>query len=606
MPFDFSPYYMVLKSEKNNLQKQLEKKNKEIESLKSGDALLKKDRTIAALEGRLDRKDKQIRNLKEKVKASQRAKQMYADNLHKCHDNVEKHRLHIREIKKENTRKEHEAEYWRNSYDKEHELRIEESERRKELVEENEKLKKENNAYRHAILKMSAAGSADSTNSGKTTATDSYKSQKKAKDLKKSHGNSRNRSGRKPGAQLGHPGHKRKQPEKEPQEIVLCEKPEEVQKNPEDWKLTGRQKSRTGLGIRLEVINTRYISQEWVNRKTGKKVYAPFPEDISNEINYEPSTKAFAALLNNYCHVSVRKTSEFLYAISDGQLDLSAGFINSLSGKFSVLSSEEQAEIYKNLLQHPYMNADTTYTKVSGTTNYVHISSNPTSVLFQASKTKGHKAIEGTPVEVYEGTLVHDGEFVYWKYGKEHQACLVHEERYLRRSIDNEPFMKWNTRMLEFLQLTIHEYKKDGMPDEKKLEEISETYDQILEEGLKEYKERIKESGTLVWNEGMNTVKRQQKRKGSILYFLEHPGIPWHNNAAEAMARVIKRKTRTSDQFRSYRSMSNYCDFMSVLLTRKKQGGNVYRECLRIFEKEKENRELQIKKDPKFPTFSRA
>ena len=107
----------------------------------------------------------------------------------------------------------------------------------------------------------------------------------------------------------------------------------------------------------------------------------------------------------------------------------------------------------------PYLNADTTFTRVEDSTSYVHVSANANTVLFQARKNKGRKAVIDTPLEVYQGPVVHDSEAVYWNYGTAHQTCLVHELRYLRRSMENEPAMTWNKEMESFITRMIHDFK---------------------------------------------------------------------------------------------------------------------------------------------------
>ena len=59
----------------------------------------------------------------------------------------------------------------------------------------------------------------------------------------------------------------------------------------------------------------------------------------------------------------------------------------------------------------------------------------PRKVYFTRSK-KGHKGVEGTVVQDYEGILLQD------QYGSDHQECLVHVLRYLKARASQSNFAK--------------------------------------------------------------------------------------------------------------------------------------------------------------------
>lgn len=436
--------------------------------------------------------------------------------------------------------------------------------------------------YKELYFGLLFSSNADSTNSGKTTASDSEASKAKRKTTKSHNtGNGRTKSGKKAGAQPGHPGHSRPKSSASPFKIVDCQTPQEVLDHPDEWVKTGKVKEHSVLDIILQVIPVLYRSPQWKNTKTGKTIYASFPAEAVNEVNYGASVRAFAALLVNYCNVSIRKASDFLNELSDGVINLSAGFISSLKSQFAFNSKEELQDIFKELQLGPYLNVDTTFSKVGGSTSYVHICANDKNVLFQACRNKGKKAVEGTPLEVYQGPVIYDSEAIYWNYGKGHQTCLVHELRYLRRSIENEPNMTWNKDMENFLTKIIHSFKTEGEPDEETLEKWKKEFDEIIETGEKEYKAR----GKLIWKEGENTVKRLKRHKDAVFYFLNHPGIPFHNNHSEMLARQVKRKTKTCDHFQNNQGLSDYCDMASVLHTEKMHGRNLYTKATEVFKR---------------------
>lgn len=56
--------------------------------------------------------------------------------------------------------------------------------------------------------------------------------------------------------------------------------------------------------------------------------------------------KALAFLLNNYCNVSIDKTQELIQGITDDNIILSKGLINSLSRQFSDATVSDRKIIY--------------------------------------------------------------------------------------------------------------------------------------------------------------------------------------------------------------------------------------------------------------------
>ena len=107
-----------------------------------------------------------------------------------------------------------------------------------------------------------------------------------------------------------------------------------------------------------------------------------------------------------------------------------------------------------------------------------------------ARRKKGHEGVKGTPVEDYQGTLVHDHEKTFYNYGAQHQECLAHVLRYLKDSIDNEADRTWNKEMRALVQEMIH-YRnglpEEAPPDTEKVREYEERYRAILQKAKEEY-----------------------------------------------------------------------------------------------------------------------
>lgn len=251
--------------------------------------------------------------------------------------------------------------------------------------------------------------------------------------------------------------------------------------------------------------------------------------------------------------------------------------ICNLSRQFSEKTQEERNQIFLELVASPTLHADFTFGRVNGKQGTVMISTTPGLVLYQAREKKGHEGVKGSPVELYNGTLISDHESTFQNYGNRHQECMVHVERYLRSSMENEPGLTWNRQMLEWIQSAIHYWKgahEEGRVDEKKVLEFDKRYDEILKKAKEEYEY---DPPSEYFKEGYNCYKRMESDKQDYVLFLHDPTVAPTNNEAERAGRKFKRKASQVMGFRSTEGFANFCDGLSVTQTWKAKGISLYK-----------------------------
>ena len=372
--------------------------------------------------------------------------------------------------------------------------------------------------------------------------------------------NNREKTGRKPGAQPGHPHHPRK-PLK-PDKIVEIQTEEKLKDNSR-YVPTGNIVSRQAIGIAVVPVVTEYHAVEFHDKKKGRKVHSAFPSGVTDDVNYDESMKAVLFLLNSRCNVSLEKTAQFVSNVTGGALSPSVGMINGLCREFSSKSKKEQDDLFKALLDTPVMHVDGTTARVNGSNNNVVVCSNGAATMYFARENKGHAGVKGTPVETFGGILIHDHEACFYSYGSDHQECMVHIERYLRDSIENEKKLTWNKQMLELIQEMIHENNlaPEGMADEK-IAEFETRYDTIVQTATKEY-EDVPPSD--YYRDGYNLYLRMIEYKHNHLLFLSNPLVAPDNNLCERKARVLKGKINQAISLRSFEQLTYFCECLSVL-----------------------------------------
>jgi hypothetical protein len=425
------------------------------------------------------------------------------------------------------------------------------------------------------VLKLKAQINRDYENSGIPSSL---------KPNRKKIANNREKTGRKPGGQPGHKGHPRKK--YTPTHRIEIP-PTEKHLHP-DYKETGRMITKQLVNIKVSLDVVEYSTPEFRDSVTGQRVHAPFPEGLVNEVTYGGSVKAFAFLLNNRCNVSVIKTSDFISELTGGELNLSAGMVNSLSKEFAEKSEPQQKKAFADILLSPAIYTDFTGAKVGGVNMAVLVCANDDLVLYFAKEHKGHKGVEGTPIETYQGSLIHDHDMTFYNYGSKHQECLEHVRRYLKDSMDNESHLTWNSQMR---QLVIEMIKWWGEldPDDKqnpdqinpeKVASFESRYDEFLKLAETEYEY---EPSNKYYKDGYNLYERMKKYKDNHLLFLHDRKVSPTNNLSERLLRNFKRKQQQAMTFRSFDGLDFLCQSLGIIASIVNSGKNLYDSVASIF-----------------------
>ncbi len=197
----------------------------------------------------------------------------------------------------------------------------------------------------------------------------------KAVIKKKKITNNREKTGRKPGGQPGHPAHgRKKQTPTEPP--ILLPPPQEVLNDP-DFKKTSKTIVKQIVGIKVILKVKEYHADVYHNSKTGEYVHAAFPEGVVDDVNYDGSIRAFLFLLNNDCCASIDKSRKFLSDLTYGKLNISKGMVNKLSKEFAKKTQKEQQALFQALLASPVLHTDCTYARENGNNAFVFVCTTP-------------------------------------------------------------------------------------------------------------------------------------------------------------------------------------------------------------------------------------
>lgn len=401
--------------------------------------------------------------------------------------------------------------------------------------------------------------------------------------------NNREVSGKKPGGQPGHEGHPRKR--HTPTDVIDIPAPAEYL-DISRYKPTGRIITKQLVDISVNIAVTEYSTPEYRDLLTRCLVHADFPEGMVNEVTYSGNVRAFAFLLNNRCNVSIANVSGLLSELTGGELNISTGMINGLSGEFSLKTEAEQKKAFADLLLAPVMCTDFATVRVNGKNMNVAVCADPsaTTIMYFAREHKGHEGVKGTPVEDYQHTLMHDHDSTYYRYGSRHSECNQHPSRYLKGSMQNEPNRKWAGQMRELIREMIHfvngldpedDRDPDGI-DPGLVEAFEKRYDEILALAKEEYEYDPPSEYNI---DGFNLYKKLEKYKAEHILFLHDRRVPATNNVSERLLRPIKRKLAQMMTFRSFEALDNLCRSMGTVAALRAEGGNLYSSVAAIFDR---------------------
>ena len=253
--------------------------------------------------------------------------------------------------------------------------------------------------------------------------------------------NTRTKSGKKVGGQIGHRG------------ITLTK--QEVEEKLASGMLQHRIET---IGIESTRYVTKYVLDlEIIPVLREIRIYADetgkisIPQEYQSEVTYGTTIKALAVDLYSEGVMSNERISIFLNSLSNDVFSLSSGSIYHFCRSFQEKSKESLQQIEEELLNKATVCTDATVVTVNGKQAYIRNSSCNTAVLYHAMEQKSIEALNKIPfLKKFAGTLEHDHETALYHYGTGHGECNVHALRYLKKNTE-ETGHRWSEKMSSLL-----------------------------------------------------------------------------------------------------------------------------------------------------------
>lgn len=310
---------------------------------------------------------------------------------------------------------------------------------------------------------------------------------------------------------------------------------------------------------------------------------ADFPEEIPPyRVQYGNHLKALVSYLNVQQLLPLERLGDLLEAMTGHRIS-EGTMVNINQDLYEQLGAFETQS--KQILRSaPVLNGDETSMRVKGKNHWVHGCTDGYTVHYAVHTKRGKEGMDAAGIlPGYQGTYVHDGWMSYFSYTDcNHALCNTHHHRELNGIIENDQ-QQWPERMIQLLyeiKGAVEQAKADGwkslFPDH--IAYFENRYEQVIQLGHSENPpppppppDEPKKKGRVKQSKAKNLLDRMENRD-AVLAFMYDFRIPFTNNEAERIVRMVKLQQKISGTFRSANGAKVFCRIRSYVATLQKQG----------------------------------
>jgi transposase len=234
----------------------------------------------------------------------------------------------------------------------------------------------------------------------------------------------------------------------------------------------------------------------------------------------------------------------------------------------------------------PVLNADESGLRVNKLLQWLHVACTDTLVWMARHAKRGMEAFDALELlPQYHGVLVHDGWLSYRDLVCLHALCNAHHLRELL-FLAEELKQSWAREMIDLLRLACHEVNAspEAVLTASRLEHFSGEYTRILDAAEREHPRvppQPGQRGRPKQSPAANLLRRLREHAPDVWRFASHALVPFTNNAAEQLMRMVKVKLKIAGTFRTEAGADTFCTIRSYLATMVRQGHSAF-ECLAL------------------------
>lgn len=446
-------------------------------------------------------------------------------------------------------------------------------ERNAQLEAENARLREQVTALVARVQELEGRLAKDSRNSSKPPASDGLK--RKPKSL-------RQRSGKKPGGQLGHRG----------ETLHLVATPDVVVEH----RPAVCAQCQTALDEAAVVLHER--RQVWelppvrlqITEHRALHVRCPacqvvsvgtFPPEAPSRAQYGPRLRALAVYLVQAQFVPFGRVQQLLADLAG--VRLARGALVGWVQQAARVVAPVEAAVKAALRRAPVLHNDETGVRRGGRLAWAHVASTSRLTHYGIHAKRGSEATDAIGIlPDFGGVSMHDGWTSYRHYtGCRHALCNVHHLRELT-FLDEEYHQAWAgdlKALLREMRAVADRARAQGLRQVPTVQRapLLARYREVLAAGLAANppptaRRRPGQRGRLAQSPARNLLGRLLLNQDEVLAFLDDLTIPFDNNQAERDLRGLKLQQKVSGCFRSDAGAAAFACLRGYLATLGKQG----------------------------------
>ena len=450
----------------------------------------------------------------------------------------------------------------------------------KEKLEDKEKIIKQ---QEYEIARLKALLNIDGTNHGIPTSMTPI-------GKKKIIPNTREKSDKPRGGQVGHKQHKLEKFKNE----EVGEKVEHSMEqcpccNSNAIEKTGEIKEKDELDYKIVVVKRRHQFIEYKCKECGKKFHENIPNNLKEENQYGPEVQALELTLMNQANVTINKAQKVTYGLTNGEINLSEGYIAKLQERASKRLEEGFIkDVKKEIIKQELLHWDDTVIMINTNRSCLRFYGTDKIALYTAHSHKNKAGLDedGILSALSEKTVVeHDHNKI--NYNKEYifrnAECNRHLISDLKKVIDNLNHT-WAKKLIELLTKTnnkrkrLIEKEKEGFEQEE-LNKFEDKFEKIM---IQANEENENERQKYYVSEEATLILRILDYKNEYFMWVYNFDIPFTNNLSERSLRGAKSKMKSAGQFWNEESAKWYANIKTYIETCNRNNVNIYNALLRL------------------------